>query len=84
MMSEVLSHLMVHRATRFSSPMLGVITFDGKWVFVGAMGLVLVWLLVMPRSLIGQGKATPPWWRNVRVWAIVICVVQMWIYWRFG
>jgi hypothetical protein len=56
----------------------------GKWAFVGALGLVLVWLLVMPRRLIGQADAAPPWWRNVRVWAIVVAVVQIGVYAWFG
>ena len=57
--------------------------FDGKWVFVGALGLVLIWLIVMPQRFVGQPKDSP-WWRQVRLWAIVICITQMWIYWRFG
>ena len=59
-------------------------TSKGKWVFVAALGLLLIWLIVMPRRLIGQSKQVPPWWKNVRVWAIVICVVQLWVYWQFG
>ena len=71
-------------AAHVAGALLAETTFDGKWVFVGALGLVLLWLIVMPRSLIGQAKSIPPWWRNVRIWAIVICVVQIWIYWRFA
>ena len=59
-------------------------TIGGKWVFVGALVLVLIWLIVLPRHLVGQAERVPPWWRNVRVWAIVICVLQIWIYWRFA
>jgi hypothetical protein len=56
----------------------------GKAVFVGTLGLLLIWLILMPRKLIGQSKAVPVWWRNVRVWAIVICAIQMWVYWQFA
>jgi hypothetical protein len=52
----------------------------GKWVFVAALALLLVWLILMPRQLIGQAEGAPPWWRNVRVWAIVVCVIQMFVY----
>ena len=52
----------------------------GKWVFIGAFALLLVWLILMPRRLIGQEGSVPPWWRNVRVWAIVVNVVQILIY----
>jgi hypothetical protein len=56
----------------------------GKWVFVGALALLLVWLLAMPRGLIGQEEGPPPWWRNVRVWAVVVCTIQMLVYMVFA
>jgi hypothetical protein len=56
----------------------------GKWVFVAALALLLVWLIWMPRRLIGQTEAAVPWWRNVRVWAIVVCTIQMLIYLCFA
>lgn len=56
----------------------------GKWAFVAAFGLLLVWLLLMPRRLIGQADRCPPWWRNVRVWAVVVCTLQIWVYAWFG
>ncbi len=52
----------------------------GKWVFVAALGLLLVWLTLMPRRLIGQADRVPPWWRNVRVWAIVVTLIQIGVY----
>ena len=51
----------------------------GKWVFVAALALLLVWLIFMPARLIGQAPGVP-WWKNVRVWAIVVCVIQLAIY----
>ena len=57
---------------------------SGKWVFVAALVLLLVWLMLMPRKLIGQAKQVPPWWRNVRTWAIVICAIQIVVYACFG
>ena len=56
----------------------------GKLVFVGALALLLVWLIAMPRGLIGQEEGPPPWWRNVRVWAVVVCTVQMLVYMIFA
>ena len=56
----------------------------GKWVFVAALGLLLLWLVMMPRRLIGQQQKVPPWWRNVRIWAVVVTVVQMWVYLYYG
>jgi len=66
-----------------SSPMLAAGSSLGRWVFVGTLLLLLLWLIVMPARLIGQADRRPAWWRNVRVWAIVICVLQIWIYWQF-
>ena len=63
---------------------LGILTATGtsagKWVFVAALGLLLAWLVVMPRRLIGQAGGAPPWWRNVRVWAVVVTAVQLLVY----
>ena len=55
-------------------------TLHGKWFFVGALALLLVWLVCMPRRLIGHTKGAVPWWRNVRLWAIVLCVIQIMVY----
>lgn len=56
----------------------------GKWVFSATLGLLLIWLVLMPRRLIGQQHEVPPWWRNVRVWAIVVATVQMCVYVYYG
>jgi hypothetical protein len=52
----------------------------GKGVFIAAMLLLLAWLVYMPRRFIGQTEHVPVWWRNVRVWAIVVNVLQICIY----
>ena len=56
----------------------------GKLVFAGALALLLLWLIAMPRGLIGQEAGPPPWWRNVRVWAVVVCAIQMLVYTVFA
>jgi len=65
-------------------PDAGSFWSPGKLVFAGALALLLVWLLAMPRELIGQEKGPPPWWRNVRVWAVVVCTIQMLVYVLFA
>ena len=57
---------------------------SGKWFFVAALTLLLAWLILMPRKLIGQAERVPPWWRNVRVWAIVTCAIQIVVYTWFA
>lgn len=56
------------------------VALQGKWFFVGALALLLVWLVFMPRRLIGHKKGAVPWWRNVRLWAITLCIIQMLVY----
>jgi len=56
----------------------------GKWAFVAALAVLLIWLIFMPRQLIGQEEGAPVWWRNVRVWAIVVCTIQMLVYMCFA
>ncbi len=84
MIIQSTSCLVPRPATCGTGALLAEMTFDGKWVFVAALALVMLWLIVMPRSLIGQAKSIPPWWRNVRIWAIVVCAVQIWVYWHFA
>jgi hypothetical protein len=56
----------------------------GKIAFIGVFVLLLIWLLLMPGRLIGQADGPPSWWRNTRVWAIVVTVVQILVYLRWG
>ena len=59
---------------------IAVTVSAGKCVFLSAMLLLLAWLIFMPRRFIGQAEVVPVWWRNVRVWAIVVNVAQICIY----
>jgi hypothetical protein len=56
----------------------------GKAAFIGVFVLVLVWLLLMPSRLIGHADGAPPPWRNTRLWAIAITVVEISVYAYFG
>jgi hypothetical protein len=75
-----------------TTPMLATVTallaaagpLAGKLAFVAVFVLLLVWLLLMPGRLIGQADGRPPWWRNTRVWAIVVTVIQILVYLRWG
>ncbi|MEX0936817.1 MAG: hypothetical protein WDZ59_03075 [Pirellulales bacterium] len=57
---------------------------QGKWFFAGVFALLIVWLLLVPRERIGQAQRVPPWWRNVRVWAVLIAATQMIVYLVWG
>ena len=56
----------------------------GKLAFIAVFVVLLVWLIRMPGRLIGHADGTPPWWRNARVWAIVVTVIQVFVYLRWG
>ena len=65
-------------------PLLAATTGVGRWVFAGVFAVTVVWLLLIPRERIGQGAVAPPWWRNIRFWAVVAAVSQMMIYAVWG
>jgi len=56
----------------------------GRLAFVAVFVVLLLWLLLMPARLIGQADRTPRWWRNARVWAIVVTVIQIAVYVWWG
>lgn len=56
----------------------------GKAAFIGVFLIVLIWLIVLPQRLLGHGDARPPWWRNARVWAIAVTLIQIAVYLRWG
>ena len=56
----------------------------GKLAFISVFVLLLIWLLWMPDRLIGHTHGRPPWWRNARVWAVVVTVIQILVYLRWG
>jgi hypothetical protein len=56
----------------------------GRLAFAGVFALLVVWLLIIPGHRIGQAEHVPPWWKNVRVWAIVIASSQIAVYLLWG
>lgn len=56
----------------------------GKAAFVGVFVALLVWLLLLPPRLIDQQGLRRPWWRNVRFWAVVVTLAQIWVYYYWG
>lgn len=56
----------------------------GKLAIMAVFATVLVWVLVMPARLIGQGNQPLPWWKNARFWAALIAVIEICVYYQFG
>ncbi len=59
-------------------------SFLGKAAFIGVFVALLIWLLFLPPRLIDEQSLRRPWWRNVRFWAVVVTLVQIWVYSRWG
>jgi len=56
----------------------------GKAAFVAVFAALLVWLLLLPARFVDQEGVRRPWWRNVRFWAVVVTVAQIWVYFWWG
>ena len=56
----------------------------GKAAFIGVFVLLLVWLALMPRRLLGEADTRVVWWRNPRLWAIGVTLMQIAIYVCWG
>ena len=56
----------------------------GRLAFIAVYVVLFVWLLLIPGRLIGSADGRPPWWRNARVWAILVCLIQIVVYLRWG
>lgn len=56
----------------------------GKAAFIGVFVLLLLWLLFLPAGLIDAPGARRPWWRNARVWAVVVTIAQICVYSYWG
>jgi hypothetical protein len=63
-------------------PTLGAIddVFVGKLIYAGVFALLIIWLILIPANRIGQEERVPPWWKNVRVWGIIVATTQMFVY----
>jgi hypothetical protein len=68
---------------QFEQPLLLAVNW-GQISFMGVFLLVLLGLLLLPRRFFGHADSRPAWWKNVRIWAAVICSVQIVVYWIWG
>ena len=56
----------------------------GKAAFIGAFVGLIVLLAFLPAKMLGETDRPPPLWRNVRLWAILVAVAQIFIYSYWG
>ena len=55
-------------------------TWPGRLAFAGVFALLIVWLLFVPGSRLVESTEPTAWWRNVRIWAIVVAASQLLVY----
>lgn len=65
----------------------------GSWVIAGLFGLLILWLLLVPKRLLGTPEAEaagePPaarhsWLSSARFWAVVVAFIQLLVYLFFS
>lgn len=56
----------------------------GKAAFIGAFVALIILLASLPAKMLGETDRPPPLWRNVRAWAILVAVAQIFIYAFWG
>jgi len=56
----------------------------GRLAFIAVYVVLFIWLLLIPARLIENADGRPPWWRNTRFWAILVCLIQIVVYLRWG
>lgn len=52
----------------------------GKIAFAAVFAILILWIAFMPAARLGQSQGRPPFWKNVRVWAIFVAATQMMVY----
>lgn len=58
--------------------------WTGKGAFMGVFVLLILLLVLLPPRLAGDDDGRSRWWRNARLWAILIVLVQIMIYAWWG
>ena len=54
--------------------------FAGKLAFACVFVALIIWLLFIPSSRLAEAGAAKPLWKQPRIWAIAIAVLQFFIY----
>jgi hypothetical protein len=58
--------------------------WTGKAAFISAFVVLVVVLVLLPPRLAGETGRAVPWWRRVRLWAVVVALIQIAIYAGWG
>ena len=53
----------------------------GTWVAIGIYALMLIWVLTRRGRTIYRGASDYSKWRDLRLWAVPVLFLQVWLYW---
>lgn len=70
----------IHSLYANTTPLAVLPDWTGKAAFMTVFALLILVLLKLPTSLVEATSPLPPWYRRVRLWAIVIATVQIIVY----
>lgn len=56
----------------------------GRLAFAGVFAALIIWLIFVPASRLGEQDTYRQWWRTSRFWAVLVAASQIAIYllWR--
>ena len=55
-----------------------------KAIVMGLFFVVVVWIWLLPKRYVYQGAPDRRGWRNLKVWATLVVLIQALLYWTFG
>jgi hypothetical protein len=62
-------------------PLVAALTLSlGQAAFVAVYVLVLAGIIWLPKALRDRSTLPVPWWKNLRLWAALICGIQILVY----
>lgn len=65
-------------------PGSALLALGGKTALISVYLLLLLGIVFMPKALVEPTEQPVPWWKNLRFWAAIICLVQILVYGILG
>jgi hypothetical protein len=52
-------------------------------VFLAFFAALITLVYCLPRDYVLRGARDRRWWRDLRLWALVLVLIHAYVYWRF-
>ncbi len=59
----------------------GVVPLVGTWLAMGIYALMLAWVVTRSGRAVYRGGSDYSGWRDLRLWAAPVLLLQIWLYW---